>query len=67
MKAQTVALVKETIETPAEQESVPGPSELNDNVLLLPAPDAEDDSLSESEHEVLISRWKMLTLFTEIG
>ena len=49
-KAQRVASVEETVETPAEQESVPGPSGLNESVLL-PAPDAEDDSLSESESE----------------
>ena len=49
-KAQRVASVDETVETLAEQESLPGPSGLNESVLL-PAPDAEDESLSEWENE----------------
>jgi hypothetical protein len=46
VKAQTTASVQETvgssIETPAE-ESLSGPREPNESVLL-PAPDADDDS-----------------------
>ena len=43
-------MVEETVETVAEQESMPGPSGLNDCVML-PAPDAEDEDLSESESD----------------
>ena len=46
-KTQRLASVQETpVETPAE-EPLPGPSGLNESVLL-PAPDADDDSLTES-------------------
>ena len=49
-KAQRVTSVEETVEMPAENESLPGPSGLNES-LLLPAPDDEDHSLSESDNE----------------
>lgn len=49
-KVQRSALVEERVETVAEQESMPGPSGLNDRVML-PAPDAEDEDLSESESD----------------
>ena len=49
-KVQRSALVEETVETVAKQESMPGPSGLNDSVML-PAPDAEDEDLSESESD----------------
>ena len=52
-KAQRTASVQETvgssIETPAE-ESLPGPSEPNESVLL-PAPDTDDDSSTDLENE----------------
>lgn len=47
-KAQRVTSVEETAEMHAQEESLPGPSGLNES-LVLPAPDAEDHSLSESE------------------
>ena len=49
-KVQRSTLAEETAETVAEQESMPGPSGSNDSVIL-PAPDAEDEDLSESESD----------------
>lgn len=49
-KAQRVTLVEETVDLAAQNESLPGPSGLNES-LLLPAPDDEDHSLSESDNE----------------
>ena len=52
-KARRSASVQETVESSGEttaEEPLPGPSGLNESVLL-PAPDANDDSLTESESE----------------
>ena len=45
-----------TVKTSAEQEPVPGFSGLNKS-LLLPAPDTEDNSLSESKNESSIYKY----------
>ena len=53
MKARRSSSVQETVELSAEttaEEPLPGPSGLNES-FLLPAPDADDDSLTESENE----------------
>ena len=49
-KAQRSASVEETIETVTEEESVSGPSGMNDSVML-PAPDFKGKYFSEPESD----------------